>query len=308
MVEMRQAENKVRIEGILAENDIEYGSYVKDNKTVECIRGSIKVLVEQVINGENTVNEIPVFMFSPKYKNDGKPNPSYESIEKIKNEYTSIAAAGGRNGADYIRITGAQLGMNEYFNPNGQLVAFPRIRASFAQKITKENCKPEATFVAEMVVANQGYKTDADGIEVEPKVYNIKGIIPGYGGKVEVMDFVCSTENVISAVSTYWENGATVKAAGRLNFTSTTETYTETQGFGESIERTRTRTISELVITGGSPEPLEGEFAYTNEQISAALAKRKNDLEKLKAEASNRTRRAPAPANTVSNAALDLGF
>lgn len=308
MVEMRQAENRVRIEGILAENDIEYGSYVKDNKTVECIRGSIKVLVEQVINGENTVNEIPVFMFSPKYKNDGKPNPSYDSIEKIKNEYTSIAAAGGKNGADYIRITGAQLGMNEYFNPSGQLVAFPRIRASFAQKITKENCQPEATFVAEMVVANQGYKTDAEGIEVEPKVYNIKGIIPGYGGKVEVMDFVCSNENVISAVSTYWENGATVKASGRLNFTSTTETYTETQGFGESIERTRTRTVSELVITGGSPEPLEGEFAYTNEQISAALAKRKNDLEKLKAEASNRTRRAPAPANTVSNAALDLGF
>lgn len=308
MVEMRQAENKVRIEGILAENDIDYGSYVKNGKTVECIRGTIKVLVEQTINGADVVNEIPVSMFSAKFKNDGKPNPAYESIEKIKNEFTSIAAAGGKAGADGIRITGAQMGMNEYFNPNGQLVAFPRIRASFAQKVAKDKLKPEATFVAEMVVADQKYRTDADGIEVEPKVYEIKGVIPGFGGTVDVMDFVCSNENVIAAVSNYWENGSTVKAAGRLNFTSTTEEYTEAQGFGEPIVRTRTINVSDLVITGGSPDPLEGEFAYTNEQISAALAERKNKLEKLKAEAGNKTRKAPAPANTVSNAALDLGF
>ena len=305
---MRQAENKVRIEGILAENDIEYGSYVKAGKTIECIRGTIKVLVEQMVNGAEVVNEIPVSMFSAKYKNDGNINPAYESIERIKNEYTSIAAAGGKNGADCIRITGAQMRMNEYYNPNGQLVAFPRISASFAQKITKEACKPEATFVVEMVVASQGYKTDAEGIEVEPKVYNIKGVIPGYNGAIDVMDFVCSNENVIAAVSNYWENGSTVKASGRLNFTSTTEQITESQGFGEPIVRTRTTNVSELVITGGSPDPLEGEFAYTNEEISAALAERKNKLEKAKAEAATKTRKAPAPAAGNASASFDLGF
>ena len=305
---MRQAENKVRIEGILAESDIDYGSYVKNGKTVECIRGTIKVLVEQIINGEMNVSEIPVYMFSAKYKNDGKPNPAYESIEKIKNTLTSIAAAGGREGADCIRIVGAQMSMNEYFNPNGQLATFPRIKASFAQKISKETCKPEATFVAEMVIASQGYKTDKDGIEVEPKIYNIKGVIPGYNDTIEVMDFVCSNENVIAAVSSYWENGSTVKASGRLNFSSTTEEYTEAQGFGESIVRTRTIYANEFVITGGSPEPLEGEYAYTNEEISAALAARKAKLEQLKIEASNKQRKAPAPTAEVSNPSLDLGF
>lgn len=308
---MRQAENKVRIEGILSEVDLDYSSFQKDGKTVECIRGSIKVLVNQLINGAETSNEIEVHMFAPKFTNAGKSNPAFESIEKVKNEYTSIAAAGGIDGADRIRITSGQIKMNEYFNQSGQLISFPRITTSFVTRIKKEDCKPEATFVVEMVIANQNYKVDDDGNEVEPKVYCIKGIVPGWGGVVDVVDFVCSNENVISAVSTYWENGATVKASGRLNFTSTTETYTETQGFGESIERTRTKTVSELVITGGSPEPLEGEFAYTNEEISEAITARKVRLENQKEKDMNRAkaRKAPAPANTVtSTPGIDLGF
>ena len=36
---MRAAENKVRIEGILSEVDLDYGSFQKNGKTVECIRG-----------------------------------------------------------------------------------------------------------------------------------------------------------------------------------------------------------------------------------------------------------------------------
>ena len=81
---MRAAENKVRIEGILSEVDLDYGSFQKDGKTVECIRGSIKVLVNQNINGVPTSNEIPVHMFASKFTNKGTANPAYESIEKVK--------------------------------------------------------------------------------------------------------------------------------------------------------------------------------------------------------------------------------
>lgn len=305
--DLRQAENRVRIEGILSEIDLELSSFVKNGKTNECIKGSIKVLVNQVINGVETTNEIPVHMFANKLKNDGQPNPAYESILKIKNEYVSIAAAGGEADADRIRITGAQIKMNEYYNPAGQLVSFPRINASFVSKIKKEDCKPEATFSVEMVVATQGYKTDADGVEIEPKIYNVKGIIPGYANSVDVVDFICSNENVVAAVSNYWEEGATVKASGRLNFTSTTETYMETQGFGESIERTRTKTVSELVITGGSPEPLDGDFAYNSEDIAKALADRKNKLAEQKEKSSKpKTSNVSAPAK--GSAGFDLGF
>ena len=66
---LRQAENKIRIEGILSEINLKYGSYVnkKTGATVENIGGHIKVLVHQVINGENIDLDIPVYMFASKY-------------------------------------------------------------------------------------------------------------------------------------------------------------------------------------------------------------------------------------------------
>lgn len=307
---LKVAENKVRIEGILSEVDLDYGSFRKDGKTVECIRGSIKVLVNQNINGVPTNNEIPVHMFASKFTNKGTANPAYESIEKVKNEFTSIVAAGGEANADRVRITSAQISMNEYFNGDKRLISFPRITASFVSRIKKDECKPEATFTIEMVVANQGYKTDAEGNEVEPKVYQIKGIVPKYGNKVDVIDFVCANEKVINAVSTYWGDNDTVKASGRLNFSSTTETIVEEVDFGEPMERQRTISLNELVITGGSSTPLEGDFAFDISEIQSALAERKQRLEAQKEKDVERARqrKAPAPAGTVSNGSLDLGF
>jgi hypothetical protein len=57
---LRQAENKVKIEGILSEINLENGSYEKNGKQMETVRGSIKVLVQQNINGRPVDNEIPV--------------------------------------------------------------------------------------------------------------------------------------------------------------------------------------------------------------------------------------------------------
>ena len=65
---LRQAENKVRIEGILSEINLKYGSYVnkQTGALVDTIGGDIKVLVHQEVNGENIDLIIPVYMFSPK--------------------------------------------------------------------------------------------------------------------------------------------------------------------------------------------------------------------------------------------------
>lgn len=307
---MRVAENKVRIEGVLSEVDLDYGSFVKDGKTVETIRGTIKILVNQTINGVPSSNEIPIHMFAPKFTNAGKPNPAYESIEKVKNEYTSIVAAGSEANADRVRITSGQISMNEYYNGTGQLVSFPRITTSFINRIKKDECKPEATFTVEMVVANLGYKTDAEGNEVEPKVFQIKGIIPKYGDKVDVVDFICSNEKVINAVSNYWNINDTVKANGRLNFTSKTETVIEEVDFGEPLERQRTISTSDLVVIGGSSTPLEGDFAFELNDIQDALAERRQRLEiqKEKDIKKAKARKAPAPADAVSNGSFDLGF
>ena len=302
---LQQAENSVKIEGILSEIDLEAGSYMKDNKTVEKIGGSIKVRVNQMLNGVETELDIPVYMFANKLTNKGTPNPAYASIERVMNEYKSIAAV-GIDAADRVRITGANIRMNEYYGQGDKLNSYPRINASFVTKITDmSKFAPEATFSAIFAIGNMGYETDKDGVQI-PDRFKIRGIMPQYGGSVDVIDFFATSPNVIDAVSSYWEQGDTVKINGKLNFSSKTEETVVQVDFGEPRIERKTVSVSELIITGGSQTPLEGDFAFDMDEIQSALEARQARLAELKAKQKAKEKGAPksAPKKSMS----DLGF
>ena len=296
-------ENSVKIEGILSEIDLKLGSYVKDGKTVENVGGSIKVRVNQLLNGENVELDIPVYLFANKYTNKGTSNPAYESISRVMNEFVSIAA-GGIEKADKIRITNANIRMNEYYGQTGNLNSYPRINASFVTKITDDTkYAPEATFSVIFVIGNMGYDTDKDGVE-NPNRFKIRGILPQYGGSVDVIDFYATTPSVIEAVSSYWNQGDTVKINGKLNFTSTVEEKTVEVDFGEPRIERRTVSVSELIITGGSQTPLEGDFAYNQDEIHEALDARQARLAEMKEKANKKETTKTAPKKGFN----DLGF
>jgi len=299
---LKEAENKVKIEGILAEINLEPTSFEKNGTRQEAIRGNIIVNVTQKISGVETDLSIPVHMFATKYTKKGTSNPAYESIKRVLDEFKSIAATGDIDEADRIRITNARVNMNEYYSADGRLIAFPRIMASFVNKIGKAECKPEATFSTQFVVAKKSEELDKNG---EPTGrYRIDTIIPMYGGRVDVVPMFAQSEGVISAISTYWEIGDTVRANGRLNFTVKTETTLKEVDFGEPIEETRTISVSELIITGGSQEPLPEELAFDSTEIQEALEQRKINLEALK----NKPSAKKAPSQEAKNGFADLGF
>ena len=300
---LESKENSVKIEGILSEIDLEAGSYVKDGKTVEKIGGSIKVRVVQALNGKDTELDIPVYMFANKLTNKGTPNPAYASIERVMSEYKSIAAV-GVDAADRVRITGANIRMNEYYGQGDKLNSYPRINASFVTKITDmSKYTPEATFSAIFAIGSMGYETDKDGVEIADR-YKIRGIMPQYGGSVDVIDFFATSPNVIDAVSSYWEQGDTVKINGKLNFTSKTEEKLVEVDFGEPRTERKTISVSELIITGGSQTPLEDDFAFDTDEIQAALEARQARLAEMKAKAKD-TKTAPKAAGKKP---IDLGF
>ena len=302
-------ENKVRIEGILSEINLKPTTFKKNGKDTRAVGGDIKIKVEQKLNKNDTqptILEIPVQMFATELKNNGDPNPAFENISKIMNDFTSIAASDEAT-ADRVRITNGQIKMNEYYSPSGNFVSFPRINASFVTKIKKEDCKPEATFSVTFAVGNKGYETDSEGVETDK--YCVTGILPQYGGKVDVVKFFPTNKNVIEAIESYWTEGDTVKANGRLNFTSSTKTVLTEVDFGDPVEETRTISVSELLITGGSSTPLEGDFAFDSDEIAAALKERKARLVEMKENSKNKERGSQkAPAKTAANKYTDLGF
>jgi len=302
---LKQAENRCKIEGILSEIDLKPTSFMKNGKNMDAIGGSIIVKVVQKISGKEKELMIPVHMFASRITNKGTPNPAYESIKKVMDEYVSIAAAGNEEQADRIRITNANIRMNEYYAQDGRLVSFPRVNASFISKIRKDECKPEATFTAQFAVGKKDEELDRNG---EPTGrYRIDALLPQYGGKVDVVPLYAESEGVISAISTYWEVGDTVKANGRLDFSSTTEVTYQEVDFGEPVEQVRTINKSDLIITGGSQEPLEGDFAYSKADLDDALAERKVRLEQLKEKSAGGFHKSTPPQHS-NNGFSDLGF
>lgn len=306
----RQAENRVRIEGILAESDLKYGSFTRNGSEVESIGGNIKVLVEQEINGEKIDLEIPVYMFSSKYTKAGKLNPSYESIEKVMKEFVSIAAAGNKAQADRIRITNADVRMNEFFGQNGVLVSQPRIHASFVSRAVGD-FKPEATFNLEFMVSSITRVVDSEGVEVDPAKLAIQVIVPQYTAptadvmNVEPVTLHAIAPGVINAIENYWEAGSCYRASGRLNFSSRTEEVLQDVDFGEPQRTVRTINVSEFIVTGGSQAPLDGDLAFDLDDIKAGMAARKNRLEEAK---TSRVGAKKTPVQNTAKGKRDLGF
>ena len=307
----RKAQNTVRIEGILAEVDLRNVSYSnKVGGTTEAIAGTIKVLVDQPIDGKLMNLEIPVDVFAIKYKNNGDLNPVYESIEKLKTDYVSIAACGNKEKADKIRITNASFRKNEFYNQNGELKSTPRVNASFFSKVTGE-FNPEATFTVELFVSSIAREVDADGVELDPARLKVQAVVPLYTREdanalnIDLFDFVATNPNVINAIESHWEAGKAYKANGKLYFTSKTEKILDEVDFGESRERVRTISVHDIMITGGSETPLDEEESWTIDEIKAGVAARKARLDALK----NKSKKtAETSTAAVDKKKADLGF
>lgn len=311
----RQANNYVKIEGILAETDLKYSSFVDKNTgdTVEAIGGQIKVLVDQEVNGVSTSLEIPVHMYSRKYTKAGGLNPSYESIEKCMKEFVSIAAAGSAAQADRIRITRAQIVMNEFPGQNGQIVSEPRIRASFVARAIGD-FHPTAEFDLEFMVSSLNRAVDREGVELDPPKLAVQVVVPQYTNpnasvmNLDIVTLHAVSPRVIDPIERYWEAGCTYRAHGILNFSSRTEEVIQEVDFGEPTKRVRTINVREFIITGGSEAPLDDALAFNVEDVKAGIAARKQRLEDLKTSKNTQFKNAPAPAQTTTKGKLDLGF
>lgn len=280
---MKKAENKVKIEGILSEVDIRTGESKTDGKPY--IMGEIKVKVNQEINGVVCEMEVPVNLFATKYTKEQKINPAYDSIEKIMTDYKSIAAVGDEDSADRIRIVSGEIGENAFYNQQDNLISYSRIRTSFANRITKNECTSEATFTTVIVVGNIKDETDKEGNPTGRLI--VQAIIPQYSKdddkpNVDLVPFIVASKQAIDHISTYWNKGDTVKIAGKINYSVTTNTVYEEVGFGEPIAKTTTHTVRELIITSGSPSALDGDVAYNTEEITKALTLRQGRLDELK--------------------------
>lgn len=299
---LREAINDVYIEGLLSEVNTIYKSFVRDGKNVDAITGDFKVLVEREEDGEIDANEILVKVFAPKYTKSGNINPSFESLDSLK-DYTSIAAYGSKEGADRIRVKGGRVRVSTFYGRDGKIKHETQIEGSFVTRVLGD-FNPRADFNIEGFISKINTAVDKDGVELDPKTLEVSMVVPGWNEMVQEVPFVVKRPKVVAGIERSYKVGDTVKVAGTVNFNFEKKTITEEVSIGDPIVRTVTVSKKELEIVSGY-EPYDTEGSYDVEEIREGMARLKARVEESK----NKSKIVPVPqSQTAFSGGMDLGF
>lgn len=267
---LRQADNKIEVEGLLLEVDSREGKTADGREFM-----SARLTIETVEDSE----QHQVEMFSMKLKKDGTENGIYNSLKTVAEEYKSVKDV-GREEADKVRTTTGEIRLNDYVNDRG-LQSFPQISATFINRVEAgQEFNPHAKFETEVVVDRVVEEMDKDQEETGRAI--LHGYIPLYGGRVIPFEFKVGEDGTGYVMDNY-EKGDTVFVYGEIiNQTEKVVTKVES-AFGADKENVKYYTIREFVITGGT-EPYEEENAntYNLDSIAKALNEREAYLEELK--------------------------
>lgn len=291
-----QSTNTVTIIGTLNELNIEEKT-TADGRAY--VHGTANVKVDQEINGTMVENIIPVRMFSMRLKKDKTPNAVYDGIVRMKETFTSAAAAESPEQVSRVAITSGQLQENIWIDKttNNPRSSF-QISSNFINKANRDDVE-KATFELSGVIGDMKDELDKDGEETGRLI--IKFLVVGYLGKVDMIELIAEKPEAVNHIKNNWEKGDTVTLAGIVNMTYEVKTWMEEQGFGEPIERRKTVSKKELIITSGSPSGLDEDYSYDNDAIKIALEERAGRIEKLKNDAKAKT-------TTSSAKSFDVGF
>lgn len=270
-IKTKQSDNSLYVSGILKELDVN-NKKTTDGREYANVTATIRV--DQEVDGTMTENEIPVRLFAFKKKKDGTDNKLYPIYLKYAEQFTSLSAAETPAQASRVTVYGDRVNLSEniYYNANTQKLyekSF-QISASFLNT-ARETDEEGAHFELSGVIGKTREETDGDGNETGRLIIDF--IIIGYNGRADVIQLYASG-NAKSFIEQNWNDGDTVKVTGDIVMSYKVETTLEEQGFGKPIERRKTTSRRELVITGGSQSGLEEELSYDANDIKVALNER----------------------------------
>ncbi len=156
-----------------------------------------------------------------------------------------------------------------------------------------------ASFNMDIFIMDMHEEVDREGEPTGRLV--IKGAVVQYGGKLDVIEFIVEGNDAVNYISRNWEENQTVNVGGRIRVTSQEEKRSASESsWGEELPETSTRMVRELIITRGSDEPFDEDFAYDTAEIKKAFNERKARLEQMQVDAKNNTKKS-APTASKSN-------
>lgn len=280
--------NTVFIEGEVYSHDLEIKEIeptVDGNKVkMTAIMGSVDVRT-----GDNEVHKIRLYSRSLTQKLES--NKQYEGYVTLKNELVTVQQIAEKKNPEgvteptKVRAAKGQLGAMEFYNDAGQLKSFPQTQGRYLNRLKEsDEFAPKAEYDVEGIVA--GVANEIKNTEETGRVI-VKLLVPTYNGAIE-QEFVSRVEDADYIVNNF-EPNMTVNLYGTIMNFSEKIVTTESAGFGEDKVVEKWNNVHELRIRGGKvyeyDEDVKGGKAFSPDQVKALIAKRNENLAKLKADA-----------------------
>lgn len=260
---IKQSLNKINVQGILMENNLER---LENPKLGKFITGTLVVRVGEC--------DIPVNFFSKELKKDGGLNKIYISLAKLMS-FPSVASDG--EGVK-VNMTGGEIAGKDFYTDELELISYSELKCNFCKKSTK-NYVEEAKFEFEGIVRKL-YDEIKNDQETGRLVVEIVGV--NYAETAIPVKFFVEKEKAIAYIKTYYASGKTVKVSGDIRYTSEEIERIEESAFGEDIVKKYDRIVKDLVITAGT-QPYD-ENNYSSEDAQKIMQNRNVFLENKKAE------------------------
>lgn len=273
---MEQATNKINIVGKLLDTTFREGKTSTGQAYESC---NFTVRVTQTYGGREETSEIPVSIFATQYTSQNKPHPGYKNIQEMKKMKT--VQDYGEAEATIVRMTSANIRENNFVARSGQLINGWQINTSF---LNEGKMADIASFNMDIFIMDMHEEVDREGEPTGRLV--IKGAVVQYGGRLDVIEFIVEDNDAVNYISRNWEESQTVNVGGRIRVTSQEEKHSASaSSWGEELPETSTRMVRELIITRGSDEPFDEDFAYDAVEIKKAFNERKARLEQMQVDA-----------------------
>ena len=282
---LRQAESKVEIEGILLSKDLEK---ITDKNGNGGVRGNVVIKVDDT-------NSIRIKVYVGEKKSNGEVSKAWEGINTVLNEYKSIADVGEEN-ADRVHVNAS---FETYKNQNGQDVT--TYSAQFFSRINRE-LVPKRKFSTEVFIKSKTWEVNSSGEDTGR--LKIKGIAPSFKG-IDILDMIApaSSEvdpNFAQTADSVFEEGCTYGIQGIVVNSRVEKKATAALGVMDAKPEYK----NELIITGCTPA-YDDDKAYDADAIKLAI---KNYEDTQAAAQANRGEKAPFNKPSAAGTGRSLNF
>lgn len=269
--------NKISIEGILKEKNIEFAV---DSEGVNYIKGNIVIKND---NGEYEVN-----LFAKQLTSTGKENSLFKGYKTVNEKYVSIAEA-ILNGvseeevetvATKVNVNG-ELSIEEYIGRDGELKTFWKLKGTFINSLkSTDTYAPKATFEVDLYTTRIVPEVER-GTGAETGRVIVEGFLANYNKDIKPIKLISSINTSAHLKNNYQTNLNGTLFGNIVNNVSdkvVKKGGADSGGFGEEMETVYHSVIKELQITGGTSQKEN----WTQEELKTAKATREVYINNLK--------------------------